>query len=66
MPTPDLIGSAEVCRILAIDRATLSRWVHHSKPKLTPAMRLSEPRGAMLFRREDVDAVLASADGDVA
>ena len=49
---PELIGSAEACRILQIDRSTLSRWVKFGDVK--PYMRLSE-RGAMLFDRRDIE-----------
>jgi len=54
--TDDLIGSAEACQILQIDRSTLSRWVKFGD--VDPAMRLSE-RGAMLFRRADVERLAA-------
>lgn len=65
MPQPDLIGSAEVCEMLGIDRATLSRWVNHREPKLTPVMQLPSKngKGAYLYRREDVEA-LAKKDKD--
>ena len=47
-PTPpDLIGSAEVCERLGIDRSTLSRWV--AAGKITPALKLPGRRGAFLF-----------------
>lgn len=56
--TDDLIGSAEVCRLLMIDRATLSRWVNHRQPKLVPVMRIGDtPNGAFLFHRRDVEAL---------
>ncbi len=56
MPTPDeLIGSADACDLLSIDRSTLSRWV--SAGKLAPALRLPGPTGAFLFKREDVEAL---------
>jgi predicted site-specific integrase-resolvase len=54
--TPDLIGTVEACRILGIDRSTLSRWVNHREPKVRPVMQLSGD-GRMLFRRADVDAL---------
>jgi predicted site-specific integrase-resolvase len=54
MPTPpDLIGSAEACELIGVDRSTLSRWV--TLGKITPAMRLPSPKGAMLFKRADVE-----------
>lgn len=54
---PDLIGSADACELLHIDRSTLSRWV--AAGRLPVALRLPGARGAMLFRRADVTALLA-------
>jgi predicted site-specific integrase-resolvase len=54
---PDLIGSAEACDILDIDRATLSRWV--SAGRIDYWVRLPGKNGAMLFDRR---VVLALAD----
>ncbi len=55
-PTPDdLIGSADACDLLSINRSTLSRWV--SAGKLTPTHRLRGTTGAFLFKREDVEAL---------
>lgn len=51
----DLIGSKDACRILGIDRSTLSRWV--ALGKLPLAMRLPGDKGAMLFHRRDVEAL---------
>lgn len=52
--TPELIGSPEACRILQIDRSTLSRWVQLNK--LQPAFRLGDSRNSqMVFRRDDVE-----------
>jgi excisionase family DNA binding protein len=54
MPNTDsLIGSAEACTILGVDRSTLSRWVQLGK--ITPTMRLPGPKGVMLFDRADVE-----------
>jgi excisionase family DNA binding protein len=54
MPNTDhLIGSAEACTILGVDRSTLSRWVQLGK--ITPAMQLPGSKGAMLFDRADVE-----------
>lgn len=51
--SPDLIGSAEACRLLGdINRSTLTRWVQIGT--ITPAMRLPTDNGAFLFRRSDV------------
>ena len=51
--TPALIGSAEVCTRLEIDRSTLTRWVQLGHAK--PAMRLPGRNGAMLFDRAEVE-----------
>jgi len=56
---PDLVGSAEACEILGIDRGTLSRWV--AAGKLDYWVRLPGANGAMLFQRSAVKAVKTSA-----
>lgn len=54
-----LIGSREACRILGIDRATLSRWVRSGR--IHPVTRVCDkPNGAFLFRASDVRALSAS------
>jgi DNA-binding transcriptional MerR regulator len=56
----DLIGTKEACRILDIDKSTLTRWV--AKGDITPAMRVSSaPNSAMLFHRADIDALKAAS-----
>ena len=55
----DLIGTTEACRLLGIDRSTLSRWVAAREPRITPALQLPGPNGAMLFNRADVEALLS-------
>lgn len=50
---PELIGSAEVCKALDIDRSTLTRWV--ASGRLTPAHKLPGLRGAFLFHRSTID-----------
>lgn len=57
---PDSIGSREVCQRLDIDKATLSRWVRSSPPRLTPVLKLPGKNGAMLFDPADVEAIRAS------
>ena len=59
MPQDDLIGSREACRILNIDRSTLSRRV--ALGKIAPAKRLGDGAGAFLFKRADVEALARSA-----
>lgn len=55
MPTPtDLLGSTEVCRLLRIDKATLTRWV--ASGDLIPAHKLPGKNGAYLFSRAAIDA----------
>lgn len=57
MPThtdPELIGSTEACRILLIDKATLTRWV--ASGDLVPAHKLPSKNGAFLFSRAAIDA----------
>lgn len=49
---PTLIGAAETCQRIGIDRSTLTRWVQLGK--IAPAMQLPGTRGAYLFRPEDV------------
>lgn len=53
---PDLIGTAEACRILNIHASTLSRKV--AAGLITPAHKLPADNGAFLFNREDVEALL--------
>lgn len=57
--SPDLIGSAEACEILGIDRSTLSRWV--ASDRLTYWVQLPGPNGAFLFDRKVVEALLEQA-----
>jgi len=52
MTQPDLIGSAEACTILEVDKATLSRWV--AAGTLKPAHKLPGRNGAYLFHRADI------------
>ena len=51
--TENLIGSAEVCDILGIDRGTLSRWV--STGKIKPDVQLPGRTGARLFKRAKIE-----------
>ncbi|PDQ34120.1 MAG: hypothetical protein B5766_12875 [Candidatus Lumbricidophila eiseniae] len=46
-----LIGSATVCRILGIDRSTLTRRIRRGE--LVPLAQLDGPRGAYVFDRGD-------------
>ena len=52
--TPDLVGSAEACRILELlARSTLTRWAEDGT--LTPIGKLPGKNGAFLFNRADVE-----------
>lgn len=58
MQTPALVGTAEACRMLGKDKATLSRWV--ASGRLTPVARTSDkPNGAFLFDRAEIERVAA-------
>lgn len=62
MPTakPDLVGSAEACQILEIDRSTLSRWV--ASGRLDYWVKLPGDNGAFMFERPVVIAAKAAND----
>lgn len=49
----DLVGTAEICRTLEVNPATVSRWV--KAKKLHPVHRLPGKNGALLFTRAEVD-----------
>lgn len=51
--TPDLIGSAEACRILRVNNSTLTRWVAAESVKA--AHKLPGKNGAYLFERADIE-----------
>lgn len=56
----ELIGSKVACRILDIDKATLSRWV--AAGKLKPALRLGDSdNAAFVFKRKDVERLKKAA-----
>lgn len=50
-----LIGAAEACTILHIDRSTLSRRIRDGK--LVPLAQLDGPNGAFVFDRSDLEAI---------
>jgi excisionase family DNA binding protein len=52
--TSDLIPTSEVARLRNVDVRTVHRWV--TRGELTPAVKAPGLRGALLFRREDVEA----------
>jgi hypothetical protein len=51
----DLIGSTESCRILQIDKSTLSRLVTGGTIK--PASKFPGRNGAYVFHRSDIEAL---------
>lgn len=53
MTEPPLMGSAQACEILGIDRSTLTRWV--AKGQITPKQKLPGENGAYLFTRAEID-----------
>ena len=55
MSNDDLLGTTESASVIKVDRSTLSRWI--AAGRLTPALKLSGPTGAMLFRRSEVERV---------
>lgn len=52
MTDATLIGSAQACIVLDVDKSTLSRWVKAGK--IRPAQQLPGKSGAMLFKPADV------------
>jgi excisionase family DNA binding protein len=57
MTQAPLMGSAEACEILRIDRSTLTRWV--AKGRISPAQKLPGESGVYLFDPDEVDRVAA-------
>ena len=53
--TPEMLGPADVCERLGIDRSTLTRWVKAGK--IVPAMKLPGLRGAYVFTADEVERV---------
>ena len=53
---PELVGSAEVARLLDINQVTVARWV--ASGQLTPAHKLPGKNGAYLFRRDDINRLI--------
>lgn len=52
-PSPEYLGSGEVCDIVGFDRSTLSRWIKDGTA--VPIMRLPGKTGAYLFTRDEAD-----------
>lgn len=51
-----LIGSAEACKIVNKDRATLTRWAADGKVKFH---KMPGKTGALLFYRDEIEALAA-------
>lgn len=49
------IGSTEACRLLDVDKSTLTRWV--ADGTITPAHKNPGRNGAFLFARSDIEAL---------
>ncbi|KAB2583974.1 hypothetical protein BS297_17665 [Rhodococcus erythropolis] len=58
MTIQDLIGSTESCRLLRVDKSTLTRWAKTGV--LNPATKLPGRNGALLFERTDVEKLAAA------
>jgi hypothetical protein len=56
---PDLLPTKEVAAIYGCDVRTVHRMV--ARGDLTPAIKAPGPKGALLFRREDVFAAAIKA-----
>ena len=52
----DLIGTAEAAALRGVSVKTVTRWVRDGK--LTPVQKLPGLRGAYVFDRSDVEALL--------
>ena len=61
MTDAQLIGSAEACALLNIDRSTLTRWI--AAGKLAPASKMPGSNGAFVFARAVIEALAQTAAG---
>jgi len=57
MADEPFIGSTEACRVLQVDKSTLTRWA--AEGRITPKHRLPGRNGALLFAQADVEALRA-------
>ena len=60
---PTIIGATEACRVLDVDKSTLTRWVHAGVIKTLG--RLNGTKGALLFDRADVEAFRSQREAEV-
>lgn len=52
---PPLVGSKEACRLLDINRSTITRWV--ASGRLVPFAKVPGTTGGFLFALSDVEAL---------
>lgn len=55
MATPVLLGTAEACRLLEVNKSTLTRWV--TAGRISAAQKLPGKNGAYLFDPAEVERV---------
>jgi len=58
--TEDLIGTAAACRLLDVDKSTLTRWAIDGT--ITVALKLPSRNGALLFHLADIEAIREARD----
>lgn len=54
----DLLSTKAVADLFSTTPATINRWV--SQGRITPALQMDGTTGARLYRRSDVEALLAA------
>lgn len=59
---PELIGSADVCALLGIERSTLIRWVQLGQ--VTAAIKMPGKSGAYLFDSEYIAGLVEAKEGE--
>lgn len=59
---PELIGSADVCALLGIERSTLIRWVQLGQVKA--AIKMPGKSGAYLFDAEYIAQLVEAKQGE--
>jgi predicted site-specific integrase-resolvase len=64
MANPDLVGSAEACETIGVDRSTLTRWVKSGKAQIVN--KLPGQTGVYLFTRAEVERLKREQDGALA
>ena len=64
MTEAQLIGSAEACGILGIDRGTLVRWI--ASGRVRAAQKLPGQTGAYIFNLAEIERAKAEQDKAVA